>query len=173
MIHCPLCDFSNIEGEDFCQECEQPLNDLHSTPPLTLIEKALVRDRLRVLEPATPITVASDTSVSDVITLMDQRSIGCVLVVDNDELVGVFTERDVIQRVAEQLESLADCPVSQFMTSSPQTLDPRAKVVFAVRQMDLGGFRHIPIVDDKGTAHGVISVRDILRYFTKVIRQES
>jgi CBS domain-containing protein len=52
------------------------------------------------------------------------------------------------------------------MTKEPQSLDLQAKVVFALQRMDLGGFRHIPIVDAEGHPTGIISVRDILRYLT-------
>jgi CBS domain-containing protein len=53
------------------------------------------------------------------------------------------------------------------MTASPQTLDQDAKVAFAVQRMDLGGYRHIPIVDDEDRLVGTISVRDILAYLTE------
>ena len=50
------------------------------------------------------------------------------------------------------------------MTSDPQTLEADSKVAFAVQRMDLGSYRHVPIVDDQGRPVGIVSVRDILRY---------
>ena len=173
MIDCPLCDFPNIEGEDFCQECGQPLSDSHLTTPPTAVERSLIRDRIQVLEPAKPITVESDTPVRDVLQLLIEHSIGCVLVVDEGTLSGVFTERDALQQLAGQDEALGECPVSQFMTRTPRTLSADAKIAFAVRQMDQGGYRHIPIVDPDDRAIGVVSVRDILRYFTDKMRESA
>lgn len=167
MIDCPLCDHANIEGEDFCQECGQPLSDSHLKELPTEVERHLVRDRLDVLQPRQPITVAPETAVRDVLGMLIDRGIGCVLVVDGETLVGVFTERDALRRLAGRLDELGDLPVSQFMTASPQTLDVEAKVAFAVRSMDQGGYRHLPIVDDQNRPTGVISVRDILQYLTE------
>ena len=62
---------------------------------------------------------------------------------------------------------LRDRPVSEFMTPNPETLQDSAKIAFAVQRMDLGGYRHVPIVSEEGNLHGIISVRDILRYLTE------
>ena len=55
------------------------------------------------------------------------------------------------------------------MTADPQTLVEDARIVFAIHRMDLGGYRHLPIVDSQGRLRGVISVRDLLRYLTEKI----
>ena len=55
------------------------------------------------------------------------------------------------------------------MTPSPQSLKEDARLVFAVHQMDLGGYRHLPILDRDGELQGVVSVRDLLRYLTERI----
>ncbi len=167
MTNCPYCDFENIPGADYCEQCNQPLSDLHLTLPATPVERSLLKDRVAILEPKKPITVSPDTPVGKVIELLDSRSIGCVLVVEDEKLVGVFSERDALLRLNTEAAELADQPVSNFMTSSPQTLDTGAKLAFAVQRMDLGSFRHIPIVDDQSRPVGVISVRDILRHLTE------
>jgi len=61
---------------------------------------------------------------------------------------------------------LAGRPVSQFMTPSPETVDSEARIAFAVHKMDVGGYRHMPVVT-QGRLSGVISVRDVLRYVTQ------
>ena len=172
MIDCPLCESKNIEGEDFCQQCGQPLSDTHLANPPTAVERSLVRDRIESLAPAQPITVSPDAPVAEVLKLLVERKIGCVLVLDPEgELVGVFTERDAIAKLAGKLDELGSHPVSEFMTPAPQTLEIDAKVAFAVRQMDQGGYRHVPLVDENARPVGIISVRDILQYFTDKMRQ--
>ncbi len=172
MIDCPLCDSQNIEGEDYCQQCGQPLSDTHLAQPPTAVERALIRDRIATLAPATPITVSPEAPVREVLTLLVERKIGCVLVMDGKELQGVFTERDAIAKLAGEVEQLGQRPVSDFMTPAPQTLQADAKIAFAVRQMDQGGYRHIPLVDEDGHPVGIISVRDLLRYFTDKMHQK-
>ena len=166
MSTCPFCDYENIEGTDLCAQCEQPLLNTSRTTAQTEIERGLIKDRMTDLEPKTPTTVAPETPVGEVLKLMVDQSIGCVLVVEGEKIVGIFTERDALYKLNTSFHRFKDQPVSEFMTKEPQTLDLQAKVVFALQRMDLGGFRHIPIVDAEGHPTGVISVRDILRYLT-------
>lgn len=164
MIICPHCAAENIAGSDVCAECGQSLSDLHLTEPATEVERGLLSDRVADLSPKTPIVVAPDMPVADVLKLLIAKHIGCVFVVDHGEIVGVFSERDALLRIGANASEHADVPISQFMTPNPRSLDARVKIAFAVRMMDLGGYRHIPVVDDEGRPTGVISVRDILDY---------
>ena len=111
---------------------------------------------------ATPIAVGPATPVGDVLRLMVERKIGCVLVAEGPKPVGIFSERDALRKINDQAAEFAGRPVSDFMTPNPQTLMADAKIAFAVQRMDLGGFRHLPIVDCGGHLIGVISARDIL-----------
>ena len=165
MINCPYCSAENIEGTDTCEACGQSLADAHVTVPATEVERSLLRDRVSVFGPKNPITVAPDAPLRDVLNLLVEKGIGCALVVENDELVGIFTERDALTRVGTEATELGDCPISQFMTPRPRSLSLDAKVVFAVRMMDQGGYRHIPVVDAHNRPVGAISARDILGYF--------
>jgi CBS domain-containing protein len=167
MTICPYCDYENIEGADICEECEQPLSHLHLPAPATAVERRLLKDRIRLLEPKTPIAVARETPVRDVLRMMVQRSIGCVVVVEDKKPVGIFTERDALFKLNTDAVALGGKPVAEFMTAAPETLDSAAKIAFAVHRMDLGGYRHIPIVSEDGNLTGIISVRDILRYLTQ------
>jgi CBS domain-containing protein len=164
MITCPLCDFSNIQGVDLCEQCGQPLNDLHLPMPRNAVERGLLVDKVDTLSPNRAIVVQASTPIRDVLKLLVERQIGCVFVVEGEQMVGVFSERDALMRLNVDAAELADEPVSRFMTPNPQSLTGTAKLAFAVHRMDLGGYRHVPIVDGDGRVLGVISVRDILRY---------
>jgi CBS domain-containing protein len=144
MTLCPYCGYENIAGADVCDECEQPLADLYLPTPATAVERRLLKDRIRLLSPKTPIAVSPSTPVRDVLRTMVERKIGCVVVVDGGKPVGIFSERDALQKLNTDAAQLADHPISEFMTASPETLDAAAKIAFAVHRMDLGGFRHYP-----------------------------
>jgi 2-oxoglutarate ferredoxin oxidoreductase subunit beta len=135
--------------------------------PATAVERSLLQDQLRVLRPKEPLSVAPSTPVREVLKLLADHRIGCVLVVEGGEPVGIFSERDALIKLNCEAGRLGDLPVSQFMTPNPESLELTAKVAFAVQRMDLGGYRHVPVVDGKKRLRGVISVRDILKYLTE------
>ncbi len=164
MITCPLCGFDNIEGVDGCEQCGQPLADTHLRKPRTPVEQGLLTDRVDALKPKTPITVSPEMTVGEVLKLMVDRGIGSVFIAKDQRIKGVFTERDALLRLGADYEKCLERPIAEFMTRNPQSLKANAKVAFAVHQMDVGEYRHLPIVEEDGTAKGVISVRDILRY---------
>lgn len=166
MILCPYCSSENIEGEDDCAQCGQPLGDIHLTPPNSEVERSLLCDRISVLMPKRPITVAPTTPVGDVLRLMVEHRIGCVVVADGNQPIGIFSERDGLRKINIEARDLAAHPICEFMTPNPQTLVADAKIAFAVQRMDVGGYRHLPIVSERGELVGIISARDILRYLT-------
>jgi CBS domain-containing protein len=86
-----------------------------------------------------------------------------VLVVDGTELVGIFTERDVLMNVAGREQEFAEDPVREWMTPNPETVAEDDSIGFAIHKMDIGGYRHLPVMES-GQPVGIISVRDVVRY---------
>lgn len=167
MTKCPLCSAENIEGVDRCAQCGQPMGDLALRKPANRIEKALIADRVADLKPRVPIDVPHDQAVGEVLSFMYEKKIGCVFVTKNDQIVGVFTERDAVYRLNVDASKLQDQPISEFMTPEPKSLTSDAKLAFAVRMMDEGGYRHVLVVDGDNEPQGVTSVRDILGYLAE------
>lgn len=163
---CPCCGADNLEGVDDCAACGQSLSDAHLSDPQTVVERSLLADHVKVLDPQAPVVVTADTPVRDVLRAMVDGGTGCVVVADGNRPVGVFSERDALVNLNTEAAALGDRPVSAFMTAPPETLEPDAKVAFAVQRMAVGGYRHIPIVGEGGELAGIVSVRDILRYLT-------
>jgi CBS domain-containing protein len=168
MIICPYCDAENMEGADTCVDCEASLTDLSIRVPASGVEADLLRDRIERLWPKTPSTVSPNTPVGDVLKKMVDETIGCVMVVEGDKLVGIFSERDALMKLNTDAAKFMSRPISQFMTPSPVTLETSDKIAFALQKMNVGGYRHIPILF-AGKLAGVISIRDILRYLTERI----
>ncbi len=172
MIICPYCDHENIEGVDACEHCGQALSDLNLPTPASHIERCLLLDRLVQVVPQRPLAMVDpDTPVGEVVQLMADQAIGCVLVTQSDRLIGIFSEHDVVMKLGSQFAASARLPVSQFMTRKPQSLDENAKVAFALHRMGVGHYRHVPIVDAQGSPQRIISVRDVLRYLTEKLAE--
>ena len=161
---CPYCGATNIEGADTCEECHNSLVDLHLPAPATEMERSLLTDRVSDLEPKSPIAVSPHARVKEVLDTLVENVIGCVFVVENGEIVGVFTEQDALMRLSTDVAEFADRAISEVMTPQVKSLEADAKIAFAVRMMDQGGYRHVPVVTADGSFEGVISARDILRY---------
>ena len=163
---CPWCGAENLDGVDECAACGQSLSDAHLPDPATAVERGLLADHLQVLAPQAPVVAAADTPVRDVLRAMVDGGTGCVVVASAGRPVGVFTEYDALMNLGTEAPALVDRPVSDFMTAPAETLEPDAKVAFAVQRMAVGGYRHIPVVGEGGELAGIVSVRDILRYLT-------
>ena len=165
MIVCPYCGAENIEGEDFCGQCEHSLTDLSLPRPSMQVERGLLKDRIKVLAPKKPVSVSPETPIQDVLDRMTSESIGCVMVVEDDQLTGIFSERDALLKVSTDAEEMSDQSIASVMTPNPETLEENDKIAFALHRMHVGGYRHIPILAN-GRLTGVISIRDILAYLT-------
>ncbi len=161
---CPACGHVNIAGADICASCENSLSVAEQTArSVTPLEHGIQSDPIRVLKPVKPVTVEPTTRLSEVVQLLANHNIGCVLVTFCDALVGIFSERDLLMRVGDRMEELANHPIRHFMTPAPETLTEDDTIAFAVNRMALCDFRHIPIEDQEKPV-GIISVRDVLRY---------
>ena len=162
---CPHCGYENIPGADYCANCKQDLTylDQPSVAAGSQIERLLMEEPVSVLEPAMPISVTPDTPLHKVIQTLIDRKIGCVLVTDGSELVGVFTERDVLMNIAGREKELANDPIREWITPNPESVEEDDSVAFAIHKMDIGGYRHLPVMK-AGRPTGIISVRDLVRH---------
>lgn len=163
---CPSCRHANISGTDTCEKCGQALAPLSNPSPKNALERQIVKDQIDVLAPRTAVTVDAALPVSEALHWLVSKGIGCLLVMRDGKVVGIFTERDALLKINGDIALHANKPVSEFMTPDPVTLKSRDRIAFALHRMDLGGYRHVPILDDN-LQPKVISVRDILRYMTE------
>ena len=92
---------------------------------------------------------------------MREHRIGCVLVVQDERLVGIITERDLLLKLDG---TNLDRPIGDLMTPDPEVLTPDAPIVYALNKMSVGGFRHVPLVDELQRPVGIVSVKDIIDY---------
>ena len=107
---------------------------------------AILSEPISVLQTRKPVTVTRSTSIRDAVTLMHENRTGCVLVVEGEKLVGIFSERDLLGVVEENV-SPSTTPVEQVMTEGPDVLRREQGIALALNKMSVGGFRHIPLVE--------------------------
>jgi CBS domain-containing protein len=123
-------------------------------------------DSVSRLNPNPPLQIAPADSVAEAVARMRQANVGCILVCEGDRLAGIFTERDLLRRVLASGRPLT-VAVSEVMTADPVTVEAKDPVGVAVRRMEEGGYRHLPVLDERGKPVGVLSVKRIVRYLVE------
>lgn len=135
------------------------------------IDASILRRSLKtIMKPA--ITVTIDTPINDCVRLMQKKRIGCVLVTSHNKLLGIFTERDVLKKILGASFDMDQTPITEVMTTNPQVLNEIDTIAYALNFMDLGGYRHIPIVNNVFEPVGIVSVKDIVSYFVEHFADE-
>jgi CBS domain-containing protein len=104
------------------------------------------------------------TPLARVVDEMNARSRGAVLVEEDGALVGIFTERDLLSRVDHRSARWPDQPVRDVMTPHPMVVHREDSLAEALRRLNQGRRRHLPVVDARSAVLGMISIRDILSY---------
>jgi len=111
-----------------------------------------------------PVCVAPSASIRHAVDAMNEHRTGCVLVAAHGRLVGIFTERDVLTKIAGQGIDIDATPVAEVMTPDPECLTLDDGIAYALNMMSVGGFRHIPLVDAAQHPTGIVAMRDIVDY---------
>ena len=114
-----------------------------------------------VMEARKLVVAAPEASVREAGQLMKSARVGAVLVVKDGQLVGIFTERDVVYRVLAMDRDPGSTRLADVMTPGPKTLSPDETFGHALLLMNENGFRHVPVVE-AGRPIGVVSARNAL-----------
>lgn len=165
---CPWCDHDNLPGADECGNCRQDLTQLDRPVAHDRVERSLMDDTVGVLTPQPPVTLPESASVAQAVDVMLQGKFGAVLLVDGQgALTGIFSERDLLMKVAGRHEIHSAVAIREFMTPDPVTVREGDSLAFALHKMAVGGYRHLPVVRD-GRLVGMVSVRDMLAHITRI-----
>ena len=112
-----------------------------------------------------------DDLVSTAVAGMRDKKTHCALVVEEGKLVGIFTERDFLNRIASQRRDPARVAIREVMTLDPQTLRAHDCVSYAINRMAVGRYRNVPIVDRNGAPTSVLDVRLVMMHLIKVFAE--
>lgn len=114
-----------------------------------------------------------EQSVQEALSLMQIKQFGCILVSSiESKLVGILTERDIITKVAGIAGNLEAIRIDSIMTPNPEAFQPEDSIAFVMNAMHVGGYRHVPVVDDKNTPLAVVSVKDIIGFIVENFSEE-
>ena len=130
---------------------------LHSTPISALIKRP-------------PVQIDASRSLRDAVDLLRREDVGCLVVVRDGRLVGILSERGVIERGFVAGVTGAT-PVAEVMRADPVTIRPDDTVGAALDLLDRRRIRNLPIVDAEGRPRGIVGVRDIVTFLTESMPQ--
>ena len=108
------------------------------------------------------VSITPDTSVFDALKIMNEKNIGAVLVMEDEELVGIFSERDYARKVILAGRSSKTTEVKELMTCKVYCIDPSRTIQDVMELMNEHRFRHVPVMESKKVI-GVLSSGDVMR----------
>jgi len=149
--------------QDFDDELKR-MDEIENESESFLYEALSLDDPISALKLRTHPTVSSNTTLQSVIDILRDQKVGCVMVEKNGKLTGVMTERDFLLRTIGKGFNLDVEIIDNFMTQSPESLQPDDPIAFVLNKMHVLGIRHIPIVNDKDKILGMVSVKDVITY---------
>ncbi|MFO0825880.1 MAG: CBS domain-containing protein [Gemmataceae bacterium] len=123
-------------------------------------------DSVSRLEPSPPLAIDAAAAVAEAVEALRTGKVGCLLVTERGRVVGIFTERDLLTRVFASGRSL-ETTMRAVMTPNPVTVAPKDPVRTAIKRMQRGGYRHLPVVDEDGRPVGTLSARRVMHYIVE------
>ena len=129
------------------------------------LARSVMADDLNQLEQEF-LGVSPDTSALEVIRKMKESRLGCALVMDAEKLIGIFTERDLLNKLTGKEEVPETTAVKELMSPNPETLRDTDSVASALNKMSMGRYRHLPVRKTDNT-YSVISIKHVLKYIAK------
>jgi CBS domain-containing protein len=147
----------------------QEYHDAYSESDFRELESALLSDTVKILAPNEPIKCAPDTTVHAAILQMAEKRRAAVVIVNRQgALEGIFTERDLLRRVAVPGRDPKTTPLSEVMTRTPETLGPDTLIAYAINRLHNASYRTIPLVDAQGRPMGIMTVNDIVQWLAEL-----
>ncbi len=114
-------------------------------------------------KPVQIFSVTANTSVLEALKVMTEKNISALLIMDNDSLQGIFTERDYARKIVLQGKSSKDTLIADAMTTNPITVKPTDSIEYCMQLMTDKHFRHLPIMLENKVV-GMLSIGDLVKF---------
>jgi len=126
------------------------------------------------------VTAPPDAKITDVVKLMDEKNVGCVIITEKQIPVGIITDRDITLRVIGAKKDPKKLEIQSVMTKKPTIIEGKKGLFEAMHQFEGKDFRRMPVVDERGRLVGIITIDDLMRllarelsFMTMVIETQS
>ena len=122
------------------------------------------------LKPAISVDVGQ--TVGDAVSLMRKHGFGAVIVTRQSKLAGIITERDLLTKIIGVVSDFEHLSVTKAMTPDPVALRGEDPIVYVMHNMQVGGYRHVPIVDENEVPVSIVSIKDVIGFILGFFQKE-
>lgn len=157
----------NLSGE-----FDDPLENYDPRTYSDRVAEALAEETVAAIRSRPYAEIAPDKSVYGALQALAGLKVASLLVVEDGRLVGVFTERDALERVATQFEQVRNLPVCEVMTTNPVVICETDPAGTALHAIAVAGYRHVPVLDIEDKVVGVISPRRVIEFLQSRFTEE-
>lgn len=156
------------------EELDDEIQEMYEEPKRRekMLSNEVLRLPIRALKLQDAVSVSPSCTAQEAIELMQKHKMGCLLVVESHKLNGIFTERDLLYKIAGTIKDLSTIKVSNYSTRDPETLQIRDTIGHALHLMHIGGYRHIPIVNDQNEPIAVLSIKDVVSFLSEYFPED-
>lgn len=155
------------EPEEFSDPLQNYDPKIYKDP----LEKALAEETVVAIQCTPVATITPDTPIHAAVKALAGMQVACLLVEEDGRLVGVFSDRDVLDRVALEYEQVKDRPVGEFMTTDPIYAYENDSAAAALSIMAVSGVRHVPVTNIEQKVVGIVSPQRVTEFLRKHVLQ--
>ena len=149
--------------EDAIEEELQIAKEQDSEP--TNISAKIFQEKIKTFNLKRICSIKENTLLKDAVTLMQSNNGGSILIVDEkNQVKGILTERDILMKVLGKEKDWENVSVNSVMTPGPLCLHEEDKIAHVMHNMHIGGYRHIPILNEKGHPVHMVSIKDVISF---------
>ncbi|REK15614.1 MAG: CBS domain-containing protein [Planctomycetota bacterium] len=149
------------------EEFQDPLANYDPKKYADRLEQALSEETVATVEHVPYEVIAPETTVADAVKKLAGLHIACLLVEKDGDLLGVFSDRDVLKKVALEYDQVASKPVSEVMTDDPIYVYETDSAAAALAVMVVAGYRHVPVLNVRNKLIGIVSPQRVTSFLQK------
>lgn len=141
---------------------EDPLSNYEPVEYASEFHRVLAEEPVSIISSKPFVQLTADASIGEAAQALAESKSSSLLVMEDQKLVGIFTERDILEKVADQFDQKTETPVREVMTSDPTVVYESDPVGMAVAAIAVAGHRHVPLLKLDGTVMGILSPKHVL-----------
>jgi len=146
------------------EEFQDPLENYDPPTYSDPLEEALMERTVAEIEAQPYLTASPGTPVQEAVAKLVGQDVACLMVTEGDALQGIFSDRDVLDKVALEYDAVKDLPLSDVMVSNPVFIYQSDTAAAALGIMAASGYRHVPVLDAKDRVVGILSPHRVAEF---------